>query len=144
MMGYALRQDVQLETHECGECGIVFAAPRAFWDERRRTGKGWSCPNGHSRIFTETDVQKLQKQLDAEKHRAEMFRREADEQRKQAIAARGQVTKARNKLARVDKGVCPECNRSFANVARHMRSKHGVECNQPPEGAVLRGEGDMS
>jgi ssDNA-binding Zn-finger/Zn-ribbon topoisomerase 1 len=142
-MGYALQQEVQLETRECGACGILFAAPKSFWAERRRTGAGWYCPNGHSRIFTETDVQKLQKQLDAEKQRVEFLKREIESQRGQLTAAKGQVTKARNKLKRVSHGVCPECHRTFVNVARHMQSKHGAVCNQPPEGAVLRSEREL-
>ncbi|WP_159103999.1 hypothetical protein [Rhodopseudomonas sp. B29] len=45
--------------------------------------------------------------------------REAAERR--AAAARGQVTKIKN---RVGHGVCPCCNRTFANLARHMAGEH--------------------
>lgn len=34
------------------------------------------------------------------------------------------VKKAQNKLKRVERGVCPECNRTFNNLARHMACKH--------------------
>lgn len=36
-------------------------------------------------------------------------------------AAVGQVTKLKN---RVGHGVCPCCNRSFGNLARHIESEH--------------------
>ncbi len=39
-------------------------------------------------------------------------------------AARGVVTRIKN---RVQHGVCPHCNRTFAALARHMASKHPTE-----------------
>jgi len=98
------------------------------------------CPNGHSQVYVgKTEAQKLQDLLDAEKRRVEMFRRENQEKERQLSAQKGLTTKFKNKLARVDNGVCPECNRTFQNVARHMQSKHGVKCNQPPKGSKVRG-----
>jgi len=37
------------------------------------------------------------------------------------------AAKAQRKLKRVHRGVCPDCNRSFENLARHMHTKHGVK-----------------
>ena len=34
--------------------------------------------------------------------------------------------RAQRKLKRVAKGVCPECNRTFADLAQHMKCKHGT------------------
>lgn len=51
------------ERMNCGQCGIVFYVPLAFFQERVNDGDGWQCPNGHRRVFTEPKVQKLEKQL---------------------------------------------------------------------------------
>lgn len=115
---------------QCGECGIEFAVPDAFYNERKndRPRLGWYCPNGHSRIFCEGESDKLRRERDrlvqrlAEKDdaiRQQREQREAAERR--AAAARGQVTKIKN---RVGRGVCPCCNRSFENLSRHMSSQH--------------------
>lgn len=55
----------------CGECGIVFFVPVVFYRERRERNLGWSCPNGHERIFKETESDKLKRELGAEIKRKE-------------------------------------------------------------------------
>ena len=136
-----LAHDVHLETQECGECGITFAAPESFWRERRNTGRGWFCPNGHSRVFRETDVEKLRKEMQAQIDRKERerawaaeardrYRREAEETKRRLSAAKGQLTKTKKRIAG---GVCPCCNRSFSDLYRHMTVKH-------PDYAALESE----
>lgn len=93
-----------------------------FLEARRREDGDWFyCPNGHPQHYSESTVQKLRREL-GEKAvlltatkcslAAEMRAREAAEQDLQ-----------RHK-SRVKNGVCPCCNRSFANLRRHMASKH--------------------
>jgi hypothetical protein len=112
----------------CGECGIEFHVPAHFYKERQETGRGWFCPNGHSRVFREKESDKLRRERDrlaqqiAEKNdeiKRQREMREAAERK--ASAARGQVTKMRN---RVGNGVCPCCTRSFTNLQRHMETQH--------------------
>ena len=134
----AIQVSVNLESHTCGTCGIPFAAPDYFWAQRKRDGQGYSCPNGHSWVYTETEAQKLEKQLDTEKQRVEFFKRQTESERSQHVATKGLLTKAKKALARVENGVCPKCNRTFKQLAKHMQSKHGIECNQPPEGSKVR------
>lgn len=120
-MGYALPVSVAMSDMECGECGIVFAVPEVWRAEKQRTGMGWFCPNGHSRVYRESDVDKLRKQL-------------ADEQRRhtntlarlnEVQAAEQKVTKELKRVKkRVEAGVCPCCNRTFQQLARHMKMKH--------------------
>lgn len=139
-MGFAAIQiSVQLEDHVCGECGIPYAAPDYFWKERMRDGKGFSCPNGHSRVFSETEATKLKREVERLKSEVEWQRGRAAQKDKALIAQKGLTTKAKKQLARVENGVCPECNRTFANIARHMQTKHGIECNKPPKGSKTRG-----
>ena len=55
----------ELTVKHCPECGITYAIPKAFIDKRHEDGKHWYCPNGHSIVFTESKVDKLEKQLHA-------------------------------------------------------------------------------
>ena len=59
--------------------------------------------------------------------------REGAERR--ASAARGQVTKLKNRAAA---GVCPCCNRQFQNLKNHMATKH-PEFNAPENLKVIEG-----
>lgn len=61
-MGEFITVKVHLETKECGSCGILFAAPKAFWAARREDGKGWYCPSGCVRVFTDTVQKRLEEQ----------------------------------------------------------------------------------
>lgn len=105
----------------CGECGVIFWAPEFLMAERQRTGQRWYCPNGHCRLYAETDAQKLQKELDAEKQRVQM-------ERSMRFSAEAQRDRAQKELKRVQKrisaGVCTCCNRTFQNLSRHMQTKH--------------------
>lgn len=56
--------DVEMEVITCGECGISFALPARFLDERRKDHKGFYCPSGHSRYFPgKSDEEKLREKL---------------------------------------------------------------------------------
>lgn len=86
------------------------------------------CPNGHSRHFSESAADRLRKERDrlaqkvAEKDDEIRHQREiAEAAERRSSAARGQITKLKN---RVGRGVCPCCNRTFENLARHMGTKH--------------------
>ncbi len=116
----------ELETLDCGECGITFAVPGEFRADRIKDHRTWYCPNGHPRVFTgESKEEKLARELAEAKRKAETdltrerHRREAAE--RSAAAHKGKVTEMRN---RIHNGVCPCCKRTFQNVARHMASKH--------------------
>lgn len=111
----------------CGKCGIEFDVPEPWRAEKEKTGEGWNCPNGHSRVYRETELDKVKKeneQLKLAKQRAEERERiaRAEQQGEQRKRVR-----AENKLKRVKCGVCPDCNRSFTNLRRHMATKHGTK-----------------
>jgi hypothetical protein len=123
-MGVVVAYNIELEKLSCGECGMIFAVPSHWLNARREeneNGGNFFCPNGHPRQFRETEVAKLKRQLEAEKKRVEWEKARADRADREAAAARGQVTKLRN---RIQKGVCPACQRSFQNLRRHMETKH--------------------
>lgn len=98
----------------CYSCGCLFALESEFNRYRVNDKKSWYCPNGHIQNYIgETEAEKLKKQL-----AAETSRRAAAEAREQA---------AERKLKRISNGVCAECNRSFVNLQRHMKTKHACK-----------------
>lgn len=108
----------------CNGCGITFAMPEPFRKQRQADGGTWYCPNGHGRVYRKSLVTELEEKLATERKNTEFWRdqerrsqEEAAHEKRRAAAYKGQVTRVRN-------GVCPYCNRSFANVRAHMESKH--------------------
>jgi hypothetical protein len=96
----------------------------------RRSGQSFYCLWGHSQHFTQgpSETALLRQERDRLKQnaayledRANRLRDERDAATRRASAARGQVTKIKK---RVGNGVCPCCNRTFADLQRHMASKH--------------------
>ena len=119
-----------LEPLTCGECGIVFAVPIGWLTARRENkenGGNFFCPNGHPRCFTESAADRLRKELEAQKRRTEMAVADAQAETARRKRAETKQKRAENKLRRVDNGICPECNRSFTNLHRHMKTKHAEE-----------------
>lgn len=117
------------EAETCCNCGVEFASP--VLRKRLIDGKSFYCPNGHSQHYTKTTSQKLQEQLDAEILLRQQAQNDAEWQRAEARNARIQEIKAKNALkkiqVRVSSGVCTKCNRTFKQLAAHMKCKHGAE-----------------
>ncbi len=109
----------------CGNCGIVFYVPES-WYLKRVSGEGGSrdftCPNGHARYFIgETEAQRLKRELEA----ANKAKNEATAKMWQAQAAQQKAEEKNRKLTkRASAGVCPCCNRTVSQMARHMKTKH--------------------
>lgn len=119
----------KLETCSCW-CGMPFAVPSSLMRIHKRnvqhSGQPGDasivCPAGHRVQFGgETEAQKLRKELDRERQRRMRSDEQLDHERNSHRTTRGHMTRLRK---RVGRGVCPCCNRTFANVARHIESKH--------------------
>lgn len=111
-------------------CGIKMAIPDDLWKQAKDKGAGVYCPLGHSWVVKETRADTLQRELQYERDARRYAEDEAARQKRQASAARGQVTKLRK---RAIAGACPfGCRRHFADLERHVASKH--------PGAELEGE----
>ncbi len=111
-MSYAT---ITMVSEQCCNCGIIFSMPEAFRNQCKDDNtKYFYCPNGHSQHFAQSTADKLQKQLDREKaeHARELER------------ALEQKREVERQLKRIHKGTCPCCNRSFENLAKHMKTKH--------------------
>lgn len=120
-----LTRTVVLADTSCANCGIAFAAPDWWIKARRDDGATFYCPNGHPLHFGQNT---LDKQLAAAKRRGDSLstaltaaQDQAAAERKAHSATKGKLTKTRN---RVGNGVCPCCNRTFANLGRHMSGQH--------------------
>lgn len=111
------------------KCGGTYAIAKNYCDDKRINGGGWRCPYCEvSWGFWESENDRLTKQLAREKARHDQTRAEVDHQRqlkeaaeRRAIGQRAAKTRIKNRIAH---GVCPCCNRSFENLARHMKGQH--------------------
>lgn len=109
------------EVTTCCSCGIAFGLPTDFLNKRRQDGKQFYCPNNHSLVYRETELDKTKKQLERERQ----MREAADAKAVKAEREATTISKAHRKMrVRVMNGVCPCCNRSFENLRRHMHTEH--------------------
>tara|TARA_A100001201_G_scaffold143757_1_gene147268 strand:- start:18635 stop:19021 length:387 start_codon:yes stop_codon:yes gene_type:complete len=111
--------------YECVDftCGHEVAMLSYMVARRREDKAAMWCPYcGVKNYFTgDTEKEKLRKQIDAERRGrqfAEERAKRLDHQRRGEKAAK---TRIKNRIAN---GVCPCCNRTFQNLARHMSSQH--------------------
>ena len=120
-----------IESHTCGECGVVFGMTPKFKESRKNDHRTWYCPNGHQRAFTgKSESEKLSEQVaQMRRYNANAnaaltsARDQLDASERSRAALRGHLTRARNKIA---SGVCPvgACRRHFDNVQEHIASEH--------------------
>jgi len=117
----------------CPVCGIIYGLERAFYEYRSNgsasvENRGWHCPNGHSLIVTKSKADKLQEQLDRERRLRQSAEQNvayyADEAKREQRRANGYKGHATRMTKRAKAGVCPCCNRTFQQLARHMATKH--------------------
>lgn len=122
-MSHVMDRVQTLETLQCGECGVLFAVPQGFLVERRETGKSWYCPNGHGRVFRESDVDRLKRQLDSANALARHYCDQQEAAERSNVALRGHITRHKKRAAA---GVCPVtgCKRHFKNVQAHIERQH--------------------
>ena len=96
----------------------------------RQSSHEWQCIYGHKQHFAagKSEAEKLREQLEAERRnrqRAEQniayYQDKAQKERNRANGYKGHATKM---TRRAKAGVCPCCNRTFKQLARHMASQH--------------------
>jgi hypothetical protein len=125
---------------ECCNCGIPFLFPQSYYDQRQMDGKGFSCPNGHEQHYSKTKEQKLREEMEEkERHhqeeikhltgQSETWRDMWQNKVKENKTLKQQKTRMKNRIAA---GVCPCCDRTFQNLARHMASKHSEAVKNNP------------
>lgn len=110
-------------------CGHEFYMDPGTYDIRHDDGKLFWCPVcGNSQYWSENTIAQLERRAElaerrsaANRAQAIKARKERDHEKARRIGYQGEVTKTRK---RIGKGVCPCCNRHFANVERHMANQH--------------------
>lgn len=121
---------VELTEINCGECGGTYAINERYREQMYQKGGSWNCPYcdcgwGYS---NNNENSKLKKQLAAEKRGRKLAERQAkrerEEARYQANCARAQKAAKTRIKNRIAAGVCPCCNRTFKQLAAHMKNKH--------------------
>lgn len=111
-MGLPLAVTVTLTQISCGECGGTYAINERYRQQSEQEARCWTCPYCRASwgYPGKTEAQK-----ERDRHQATLARLNDEK------AARERLER---KLKRVNRGVCPECNRSFQNLAQHMKCKH--------------------
>lgn len=105
----------------CGECGIVFYPPSGWLTERKNNGGSFTCPNGHPRVFKESELDRVRRERDKLRQREAMLLDEkATEQRRADLAEK----RERRLKKRASAGVCPCCHKTVKQMAAHMQTKH--------------------
>lgn len=121
---------ITMKVEHCISCGIPFTVPQNVYEKHLEEGGFHYCPNGHGQGWDKSRSKRA-----AEEREREELRRERDRLAQQVAQKEDEVIaeihlrhEAEKKLAKVEKrikaGVCPCCNRHFANLERHMASKH--------------------
>lgn len=103
--------------------------PTEFNNIRRNDHKTFYCPSGHPQSYQgESEAEKFRRERDRLAQRIaerdddlKRQRERAEAAERRSAAARGQITKIKN---RVGHGICPCCNRTFENLHRHMTTQH--------------------
>lgn len=127
-----------IETCCNSNCKVQFMMTDAYHQTAlsKRENFKFHCPNGHAQWYVsgESDLDKMRRERDRAvqkvAEREDTIRElEGDKERlgREKSALRGQITRVKN---RVKNGVCPCCNRTFANLAAHMKSKHPAYTNE--------------
>jgi hypothetical protein len=120
--GLSYQKTITMETVVCCNCGVPFGMPSDLRSQLMNDPDKWFfCPNGHRQHYSKSN-EKIQRE-DAER---KLKAKEAEllQEQMKRIQIEGELGKATRKLKRVQKGVCPCCNRTFQDLARHMETKH--------------------
>lgn len=116
---------ISLTQINCGECGGTYAINERYREQRHKQGGFWTCPYCKcSWGYVQSENTRLKKQI--EDRERELRESKCEALRQQQLREQEQLERAKveRKLRRVNKGVCPCCNRSFQNLQRHMAAKH--------------------
>lgn len=121
---------VELSEINCGECGGTYAINEHYREQMYQKGGSWNCPYcscgwGYSQNNENSKLKKQIETLERSKKFAERQaaneREEAKYQKNCARAQKAAKTRIKN---RIKNGVCPCCNRTFKQLAAHMKNKH--------------------
>lgn len=104
-------------------CGHRVYLADDFIEQRKRDHKTFWCNVCGSRRHwpQKSDLEILRGQLATTKDMLDTARKQRNRAENQRRAEKAAKTRIKN---RISKGVCPCCNRTFANLAQHMANQH--------------------
>lgn len=104
------------------DCGISYAVP-VWWEHGKRQNHSWFyCPNGHRQHFlAESDEEKYRRERDVARQQVARAEQEAIEAWQRAVKAEKETKRLKKRTAA---GTCPCCQRTFSNMAQHMKHMH--------------------
>lgn len=109
-------------------CGMRHAIPTEldnFQDRQHDDGYSQTsiyCPLGHTHIRAgKGEAEKLRERLERESLSLAATRDLLAHEERSHAATRGHLTRTKKRVAH---GVCPCCNRTFKQLAAHMKNKH--------------------
>lgn len=133
MTAQVIQLPIKYETTPCIDCGIEIVISSQRMRDLRNTSEEFWCLNGHRQWFSgQSDAERIRRDLQAKLDQSERERVWAENRQKENYLRAEKLKKSRDALKghlgrvknRIAAGVCPCCNRSFANLARHMKTKH--------------------
>lgn len=121
-MSVEITMTIKFLSETCCSCGILFAVTKEYQDRRRQDHNWFYCPNGHQQHYSQKSDKEIAeenaRQAQAKANEANHALLVAQRERDAAIAAKKLLE------SRIHSGVCPCCNRTFANLAAHIKTKH--------------------
>lgn len=124
-MPLTFTESITLETITCGNCAGAFALNQNWLDAKRRESGWFTCPYcSVKRGWGKTEADRLREQLAVKSSELSAAKCETARERNLREQEERRRAEAERKLNRVGAGVCPCCNRTFTNLARHMKTKH--------------------
>ena len=121
---------VELSEINCGKCGGTYAINERYREQMYQQGGSWNCPYcecgwGYSQ---NNENSKLKEQIETLERSKKFLERQAENarnaERYQKNCARAQKAAKTRIKNRIKNGVCPCCNRTFKQLAAHMKNKH--------------------
>lgn len=134
--------EIELSTINCGQCGGTYAINERFRKQCQEHSRSWHCPycdcswgyRGPTAAERERAKRlELERRLRCEEANHERTREELDHTEHRRRAEKAAKTRIKR---RVGAGLCPCCNRSFRNLAEHMKTKHPSEVPDSQKGVT--------
>jgi hypothetical protein len=112
--------EIELRQTTCW-CGTPFALPARLLESAQQAGHTIYCPHGHPVVWRETEADKLRRERDRLKQQTAQLEDDARLQRERADKAEAANRRLKKRTAA---GTCPCCQRTFQNMATHMKRQH--------------------
>jgi len=121
-MSLALQFEYHLVHTSCYKCGVPMFIPAEMNKKLLSTQDSFYCINGHQQCYIgDSEETKLKRKLEIERDTNKFLRKQNETERNRTRAQKAAKTRIKN---RIKNGVCPCCNRYFANVHKHMLTVH--------------------